>query len=209
MFLFSRQAVLAGPPAETMAWASEIRAYASDKIGTEIALWSAGFGAPVGSVGWTMRVEGLAHVTEIGQKLGSDDGYHALLAKGADYFVAPAEDSLMLPVHGELGEASPPVGSIATVTSASMSGKITEAIGWSVEVAQLVEEITGNPVMVGTSGYGNFMQVIWIGVAADAAAADVQNEQIRTSDEYMAKVDGAHGFFLPGSGNRTVLSRVD
>ena len=209
MFLFSRQAVLSGPPGETMAWASEIRAYASDKIDNEIALWSAGFGAPVGSVGWAMRVGGLADVAANGQKLLSDDGYHKLLAKGADYMVAPPEDTLMSPVHGEFGEASPPVGSVASITSASISGKISEAIGWGVEVAQLVESITGNPVMVGTSGYGNFMQVVWIGVAADAAAADAQNEKVTSSAEYMTKVDGAHGLFLPGSANRTLLTRVD
>lgn len=209
MFLFSRQAVLSGPPAETMAWASEIRAYASDKLGTEIALWSAGFGAPVGSVGWAMRVAGLAEVAANGQTLLSDGGYLELIAKGADYFEAPAEDSLMQPVHGELGEASPPVGSVAAITTASMSGKITEAIGWSVEVAQMVEGITGAPVMVGTNSYGNFMQVVWIGVQRDAAAADAANEKVTSSAEYMSKVDEAHGLFLPGSANRTLLTRVD
>lgn len=209
MYLFSRQAVLNGPPTETMAWASEIRGYAADKTGKDIALWSAGFGAPVGSVGWAMRVEGLADVSNVGAQLLSDDGYVELLAKGADFFVAPAEDTLLSPVHGELGEASPPVGAMATITTASISGSISAAVTWGVEIAQIAEGVIGTPVMVATSAYGNFMQVVWIGVSADAAAADQAAEKITASAEYMTKVDGATGLFLPGSANRTHLTRVD
>lgn len=208
MYLFSRQAVLVGPPTETMAWASEIRAHASATLGREIALWSAGFGAPAGAVGWTMRVEGLADVAAVGQQLLADDGYLGLVAKGADFFPAPAEDNLLTAVHGEVGESSPPVGSVATISTATMSGSVTGAITWAVEVAQLVEGITGTPVMVGTNGYGNFMQVVWISVSADAATTDANNEKVRTSAEYMEKVDGAHGLFLPGSANRAVMTRA-
>ena len=58
MQLFTRQLMTIGPAA--VDWATEIRAAASTRMGIEIGLWAAGFGAPVGAMAFTARVDGIA-----------------------------------------------------------------------------------------------------------------------------------------------------
>ena len=64
MQLFSRRVHLVGAPHETMPYAIGMREFVSDSIGREVALWSAGFGAPVGTLMYTMRVAGVADLAD-------------------------------------------------------------------------------------------------------------------------------------------------
>lgn len=209
MKLFSRRVHLVGPPAETMTYATEMCAYVNDKIGREVALWSAVFGAPLGSMIYTMRVEGIADLATATEGLLADPEYHAKLAAGAAFAGAPAEDSIGTPIRGELGAESPPVGTYASVTTAQISnGKYAEAFGWAVEVAAHVESVTGWPTMVTSSQYGPFGTVNWIAGGADAAAVDASNAALMGDEGYMKMLVAAGDLFLPGSGQQVLIQRV-
>jgi len=88
------------------------------------------------------------------------------------------------------------------------NGKYAEAIGWGVEVAQHVEQVTGIATMFLTNDYGPFARVTWIGVAADAAAADDATRKINTDPSYLDQLNKAATLFLPGTGHRTLLARL-
>ena len=122
MYLFTRSVMLAGPPAASTAHAIELCQYASKTMGRDIALWSAGFGAPLGAMVYAMRVEGLADLESAAAPLVADAEYHERLAAGQQFHGGPAQDSLAQPLFGELGDGSPPVGSVANVTTATMAG---------------------------------------------------------------------------------------
>jgi hypothetical protein len=208
MDLFSRNVMMTGAPATYMAFATEMRAYVSDKLGQEIALWSVGFGAPRGAMTYTARVDGLAGVQAMNATLMGDADYIAKLATGAAMGGGPAEDSLMQPLHGELGDP-PPVGSVATVTTAVIgNGAYADAIGWGIEMAQLVESISGTPTIFAMSAFGAFGQVVWINVAADAAAADAAGNAVNSNADYMGRLSAIGGLFVPASGHRSVASRL-
>lgn len=208
MHLWSRQATFQGPFGEIMEWATGITAHVSDLLGSEVGLWSAGFGAPTGTLGWSMPVDGLAGVAANNETVIADADYHTMLARGQELIVGTAEDQLYQIIHGELGEQRPPVGSVATITRANIGAPWADVIGWGVEMAQLVEGITGTPVLFGTSMFGTFGEVGWIGVNASAADADAGNEKLIASEEYVAKVGEAPGLFVDGSGHRTFMTRV-
>jgi hypothetical protein len=206
--LFSRSITTAGALADVMAFSADMRQYVSEKTGREIALWSVNFGAPLGTMIYTARVEGLADLQSIAANLLEDPAYHAKLAAGAELSGGPAVDGMATPIHGELGDP-PPVGTVALVTTAVMAaGKYAEAIGWGVEIAQLVESVTGNPVLFMLDEYGTFGQVTWIGGAVDAAAADAANAKISADAAYLAKLNDAAGLFVEGSGHRAMVTRV-
>ena len=208
MDLFSRNVLLTGAPTAYMSYATEMRSYASDKLGQEIALWSVGFGAPRGSMTFTARVDGLAGVHAMNATLLSDADYMAKLATGATMGGGPAEDSLMQPLHGEMGDP-PPVGSVATVTTAIVgNGAYADAIGWGIEMAQLVETITGTPTIFGMSAFGTFGQVAWINVSADAAAADAAGQAVNAHADYMGRLGAIGDLFVPASGHRSLAVRV-
>ena len=208
MQLFTRQLATHGPLDAALAWGAETAAMASSKMGLEVALWNAGFGAPVGSLAFTTRIEGIADLSERAGKVADDAEYAAQIAKAADMVAGPAQDSLATPLHGDLGDP-PPVGSFAVVTNAVIAnGKYAEAVGWGIDVAQHVTSLTGMPVGMMMQEYGTFGQLTWIGVGADAAAVDASAAATNGDADYIAKLSAAGDLFVPGSGNRVLVTRV-
>lgn len=208
MQLFSRSVMLTGPFAEVNAWASDMRQYVSDKTGREVGLWSVMFGAPLGTMVYTARLEGLAELQSIGEQLTGDADYHAKLASGRDFSASPPVDQLSTPIYGELGDP-PPVGSVAIVTTASIAnGAYAEALKWSVEIAQYVEGVTGFRSTFLMDDYGPFGQVRWIGIAPDAAAADAAGQKLNADAGYVDKLGATGKLFAQGSGQRGLAMRV-
>jgi hypothetical protein len=208
MQLFTRQVLMTGDPAASMAWAGEIRAMASDKMGTEVGAWAVGFGAQLGALAFSARVDGVADLTARAEKVFGDAEYMAKVTEGRALMAGPPEDSLASPLNGELGDP-PPVGSMAVVTNAQIAnGKFTEAVGWGIDVAQHVTSLTGMPVGVLMQEYGAFGQMTWIGIAADAAAVDASSAATRGDADYIGKLSAAGDLFVPGSGNRVLATRI-
>jgi hypothetical protein len=208
MHLFTRTVTTTGAPAETMAYASDMRSYVSEKTGREVALWSGDFGGPLGTMIYAVRVDGLADLHAMRATLMADSGYHAKLAAGAQFSAGPAMDNMARPIHGELGDP-PPVGSIATVTSAVIgNGRYMEAVAWGVDMAQLVEKISGVPTMFLMNAYGTFGSVTWISVVPDAAAADAAGEAVENDQDYLGRLGAIGDLFVPGSGHRAQATRV-
>jgi len=191
-----------------VAQAIEMAAASSAKMGTEVALWAAGFGAPRGAMAFTMRVDGLADLQAKAAPLAADADYQAKLAKGSAVVVGPPQDSLATPLHGDLGDP-PPVGSMAVVTNAVIAnGQYAEAVGWGIDVAQHVTSVTGMPVGLMMQEYGVFGQLTWIGIGADAAAIDASAAASNGDAEYIKKLSAAGNLFVPGSGHRSLVTRV-
>ena len=167
------------------------------------------FGASVGTFVFTTRLDGIAGVQAMGASLAGDAEFAALVAKGAAWSTGAPVDQMRESLNGENTGGLPPVGSVATVTTAVMNGgKYGAAVTWGLEVAALVEKITGTPVNLSMGMFGEMGQLAWIGVAADAATADAANAKISADAEYMAKIDGSDGLFVPGSAHRRVAVRI-
>ena len=207
MQLFTRALTLAGPPSSTVPWATDMTQYVSAATGREVGLWAGSFGVPIGSVFFSMRVAGLADLDAVTQTLLADPAYHERIAAGAELVAGPAQDSLATPLYGELGDP-PPVGAVATITEATMSGSYTAAIGWAIDVAQHVESLTGSPMLVLSQNYGAFGRVTWIGATASAADADAAAAKVAADTAYLEKLEAANGLFVPASGMTALLPRI-
>jgi hypothetical protein len=192
-----------------MAWAAEMNAYVSKKSGRPLALWSAGFGQPVGTVAWTVPVDSHADLQAAFAGLREDDGYYALLEKGAAFVTGPMVDTLREVVHGAPTPGGRPVGSVALLTTATMSAdKGADAVAWSVELASYITSVTGDPIMFLLDAYGTFGQATWIGAAADMAAIDASNAKMQTDPGYLKRLAASGGLFIPGSGHRSLATRM-
>ena len=208
MKLFTRTVSLTGAPAEYLEFSTKMCGYVTEKTGREVSLWSTVFGAPAGTLTYSVRVEGLADLLSTTSKLMEDSGYHARLAESQAFLGGPAVDGLLTPVHGELGDP-PPVGSFAMITTATMAGgRYIDAIGWGVEIAQHVEKVSGVPTMFVTSTYGGFGDVGWIAGVADAAAADAADAAINADPDYLTMVNSAGDLFVEASGNQSLITRI-
>ena len=208
MQLFSRQVMTAGPPGAAIAWAIDMAGEATSKMGAEVALWSVGMGAPIGAMAFTVRVDGIADLTNRAAPLADDADYTAKLVAGAEFMVAPPNDSLATPLHGELGDP-PPVGSYAVVTNVQIAnGQFAEAVGWGIDIAEHVTSLTSMPVGVMMQEYGPFGTMTFIGISADAAGVDASAAATRGDADYIAKLSAAGALFVPGSGQRMLLTRL-
>jgi len=208
MQLFTRNVMMMGTPADIMNYSTDMRAYVEDKTGREIGLWANLFGAPNGTMSYTVRVEGFADLQAATAGLMEDPVYHEKLAAGQSMIGGPSMDTIGQPIHGEMGDM-PPVGSYATVTRATMAnGRYMEAMGWGVEIAQHVEKVAGLQTMFLSSVFGGFGDVAWIMVAADAAAADAATAAVNGDPDYLTSVNGAGELFIPGSGHQSLTTRV-
>ncbi|HEX6660016.1 MAG TPA: hypothetical protein VF065_18120 [Ilumatobacter sp.] len=208
MQLFSRQVQLTGPIAETSAYAADMTAHVTGLIGREVSLWSTVFGAPLGTMTYTLRVDGVADVLAIAAQVQADAEFHAKLAKGADYAVGDAQDRLFQPLNAEFGDP-PPVGSIALVTSAVIAnGAYDKAFAWGIDMAQHASSVAGIPTLFVAEQFGSFGSVGWIGVAADGAAIDAGTAALNADADYLKKLGAAGDLFLPGSGHRILSTRV-
>ena len=208
MQLFTRRVHLVGPPRETMAYATDMCSYVAEKTGRDIALWAAMFGAPIGTMFYTVRVDGLADLQAATASFVDDDEYHAKLTAGGTFLGAPAEDSIATPLFGELGDA-PPVGSFAQVTSAVISaGKYKDAFTWGVEIAGYTAELTGLPAMFLAGQFGAFGNVTWVGGAPDLATVDRSMATVNSDAGYLERLGAAKELFVEGSGQQGLLTRV-
>lgn len=209
MQLFSRRVLVTGPPSETLAYSADMRAHVSAVLGREVALWAVEFGAPLGTLLYTMRVEGVAEFHELSAKVQADSSYHTKLAEGDAYVGGPAEDNLLQVLFGELGDDHPPVGSVAAITTATIAnGAYEAAIGWGVEMAEHVTKVAGLPTLFGMPQFGPFGGVTWIGVSEDGAAADAAEAALNADADYLAKLGAAGELFAEGSGMRSLATRI-
>jgi hypothetical protein len=201
MLLFSRLVTLRGSPRQTLPWATRMTEYVNERSGLEVSLWSSTFGSPLGTMAWTALVESQVALADGASKLLVDDGYFDLLEEAADLVAAPGEDSLRELIHGQPGER-PPIGAVATITTAiALVDQMADAIGWSVDIAQHVTDISGTPVSVLTNVYGQMGQITWIGVQPDLAAAEAARTAINADAGYLSRIAATKELFMPGSGH--------
>ncbi len=208
MRLFTRTIHLTGPPADVLAFSTDMRSFVSDTIGLEVGLWSVQFGAPLGTLIYSARVDGLAQLSSINEQLMGASGYHERLAKGADFVAAPAQDSLGTPLHGGDGDV-PAVGSVVIATRAVvLGGRYTEAITWGTDMAIHSEKVTGFPVGFYMDAFGPFGGVSWLSAASDAAEAEAAGDKLNADTEYLEKLSDVGHLFVAASGHRSMATRI-
>lgn len=208
MRLFTRTVLTSGPPAEVLAFSTDMRAFVSDTLGIDIGLWTVSFGAPLGTLVYSARVEGVGHLATINETLMSNPAYHEKLAAGAAFSAGAAEDAVMTPLHGGVGDP-PPVGSVVVATRAVVAGgKYAEAVAWGIDVAVHGEQVTGFPVGFYMSDFGVFGSVGWLSAAPDAAAAEAAGDKLNADPAYIEKLGSVGDLFVPASGMRTMATRV-
>lgn len=210
MHLFSRAVTMRGNPRDTVPYAKEICALVNERSPFDVSLWQGLFGVPVGTVVYSAIIESRATFLAGQAQLLGDDDYLDLIDRGTEYLVTPPEDRLVSIVHssgGELQRAG--VGAAATVTAAQIEvDRSTEAIGWSVGMADLVAHTTGVPVHLGAVQHGPFGELQWTSTVSDIAEVDRTVELLNKDEDYLARLDSATGLFVPGSGRQLLLLRI-
>jgi hypothetical protein len=210
MYLFSRTVTMRGNPRDTTAYAKDICALVNERSPFDVSLWQSLFGFPVGTVSFSMLVDSRAAFVAGQAQLLGDDEYLDMLDRGMEFLTTPPEDRLVSMVHhagGELQRAG--VGSVASITAAQVEvDRVIDAMGWSIGMADLVAEITGHPVHLGTVEHGPFGELQWTSTGPDITELDRVSDVLAKDTDYIERLSHATGLFIPGTGRQAVAIRI-
>jgi len=202
MFLFSRGVTLTGGPRASLSWAAQITDYVRAHSSLDLMAWTADFGHPLGTVVWNALADDQAGLAAAATELATQDAFLDLVEAGTALIAAPGEDDLVQLVHGSASGEPPAVGSVALVTTATMEvSRVADVMGWSVDMAQHVESLTGNPVTVWSSVYGVMGRMSWIDVFSDVATMEKSTDTINADAGYLERLTATGELFLPGTGH--------
>jgi hypothetical protein len=210
MYLFSRTITMRGNQRETMAYAREMCELVNERSSFDVSLWQVLFGAPVGTVSYSMLVESRAAFVAGQAALLGDDEYLDAIERGQAFVDQPPQDRLVAMVHhagGELRRAD--VGSAATIVAAQAEvDRIADTLSWSVGVADLVAAITGYPIHLGTLEHGPFGELQWTSTAPDIGEVDRVSDLLAKDEDYLRHMGDSKGLFVPASGRQLLGLRI-
>ena len=208
MILFTRTLTVRGNPRETGGWAGRMAKLVTEKTGKETALWAGLSGTRTGTLIFSAFYENMADFATATETLMADEQYLDGVTEAHQHLVGPPEDRHVEIVHTAGGEyRRPGLGGVVQLTTATPAlGKLAAAIGWGVQITELVSEIIGEPVFFGHSLAGPFGELAWIGASADASAWDRAQAAVTNDPRYLATVDEGTPNFEGGSG-RVILGR--
>ena len=210
MYLFSRTVQLTGDPRNALPVAIGLTEMVNRKSDLQVSLWQTTLGAPVGTLGYSAFVQSHAELDAAMSSLVVDPEYLDQVAGAQQYLAGPPQDQLVEILHNAGAEyRRAEVGWFVNLITAQVANaRFGAAMGWSIEIADLVAEITGNATIFGRSVAGAFGTVGWITAVPNAAAVDASNEALVKDERYLAKLDEMSDLFLPGSGQVSLLRRI-
>jgi hypothetical protein len=210
MYIFQRTTTLQGGYRKPLGWAVEMTEFVNANTDLDVGLWVGGFGFPLGTVAWSARVESRDQLQAAIAGLMEINEYHDRVEAGQEFVTTPGQDSLRQLIFPDaMPEGAPPVGAVATLTTASAAaGHIADAIGWGVEIAGIFAETTGSQASFLVDSYGAYGQVTWISVQESMAATDAANAALMANPDYLKSIDDAGGFFVEGSGMQALATRI-
>lgn len=207
MYLYTRtDRMQFGKADEAVAFAIEAAAYVAEKTGNQVYTWSSVFGAPLGTVTWSARLDSMAALGEMQDQLFADPGFADLGKRGAELMTGEISDSISQ-VLAATSDAAP--GAFASVVTAQCApGHIADAMAWGADILTTVGAITGLPSMMLRSMYGPFAGIGWVSGAASMADIDAANDAMAADATYIKKLDEGGELFITGSANQVLLRRL-
>lgn len=196
-----------GRGGELAAQMPQLRDAVAEATGSPAYAWAGSSGTPIGSFGISTRVEGNAQLMEFQQKMGASEAYGAAAGKLADVLAIPSATSLSQ-IVGFAGVQGEPAPVVTLTQSTIVNGHLREAMAWGLGMLEFVHEATGMSGLFTSLSAGSFFDVMWILSAQNGAELDAANAALQGNPDYMALIDSAAGFFIPGSANRATLVQM-
>jgi len=189
-----------------MAVAMEAATRASDIMGMPVSLWTPVFSAEINTAVWTATAEHLSAFETGGDALANSADFMDWIEQNDSMFQGSVDDAVLQIVSGSATPDEPPA--YVNVTRAvAANGSVTEAMTMGVELAQVVERVTGMPMVFGTYVTGSYASVAWGAAVSDLDAAEAANAAMAASDELRKLIDSAGHVYQPGV-TGTLLRRL-
>ncbi len=207
MYIFNRtRTVKPGKVMEAGPAAVAIAGSVKKLTGLDVYVWNTVFGAPAGTMSWSVRLDSQAQLMEATEKMVADQGYLEEVLALNDLFHGDTTDNMVRVISGTPAETP---GKYVAITQATMAnGMYDQAIAWGMEMQAFVAAETGLGSMFGMAMYAGFADLGWLLSAASAAELDKFDDWRMTSADYQKRIHDAAGLFIEGSGSNSLIQRV-
>jgi len=207
MYIFSRSTIAAlGRQFDAIPAAVGVAQLVTKVTGHEVNVFAARFGAPQGSVMWSTRVESMAELQGITDKLMADSGYLEMLESMNGLFMAPAEDRLSRVLTAPIDGAT---SKYYGVTRAAMAnGKQADAVAFGIKTAEYIGKSLGTMTAFTKAAYGGFNDVSWLIAFDTEADVDAFEDWQMTDSGYHDIVAEAGDLFVENTGHITLIERI-
>ena len=192
---------------DAAAFAVEVAGKVTSITGKPVSAFSGVYGHPLGTVVWSVRADSQAELADDDAKILGDPGYVDLVQRNIHLFDGPATDQLVAVVSSSLAPTPKPIYSLLTATIAN--GKFTPAMAFGVKAQAYVAKSTGLANAFTSSVFGAFGAIGWLTGAASMADVDRYTEWQATDPGFHALVDEASDLFIPGSGQSSLIKRLN
>ncbi len=207
MYIFSRSTIAAlGRQFDAIPAAVGIAELVTKLTGDEVNVFTARFGAPQGSVMWSARMESMADLQAMTDKLMADAGYLEMLESMNGLFMAPAEDRLGRVLTGPIEAASSKYYGITR--AAMVNGKQADALAFGVKTAEYIGKSLGTQSAFTKASYGGFNDVTWLVGFDSEADVDAFADWEMSDSGYHDILAEAGDLFVENSGHQSLIEKI-
>ena len=208
MYVFSRRTIAAlGKQLEAVPAALSIAEKVSEISGAELNVFSARFGAPLGTIMWSRRVDSMVELQEMSDKVLADPDYLAMVGGMSGLFMTPPEDTigrvLSAPLEGE------PTRFWGITRAAMTAGRYAEAVEFGVEIADYMGSALGAQTVFLKANYGGFADVTWLVGMNSMDEVDKFDDWQLSDAGYQSRVEKAAGLFVENSGQQSLIEKLN
>ncbi len=207
MYLFSRTVTAAsGQLMHAVGPSVDIAQRVAEVTGTRLDVFRVMYGAPLGTLMWAGRIDGVATVTANEEKLAADDRFLALEQSLAAMLPVPGVDR-MARLIVDPGDGPP--SAYYAITSATMAaGNYPAAVAHGTRAAQYMGDEFGTRVAFMTPIADGFADVTWAVELTSSEEVDRFNDWLLTDAGYQDIVGEAATLYVESSGHRSLLQKV-
>jgi hypothetical protein len=207
MYLFNRSLVAArGREADAASFALESSSHISAASGVEFSVFSAVFGRPIGTLSWTAIVDSLEEFQVATDKLNADAKYQQITARAADLFDGGGQD-----VFAQLVSATPdaaPSGWYSVTEATIVAAHGAAAMEFGVAMQAYIETTYEVSTAFLSETFNQMGSVAWTIGFDSPKQFDAMSSAIMTDAKYSKMVADAAGYFVLGSGTRSLTRRI-
>lgn len=153
------------------------------------------------------QLEGTAEWIESQQQLATSPGYADLLEAASSCIAQPAHGTSE-EIVGSAGDLDGPAA-VSTVTRVTLlGGHLSDAMGWGMEVLDLVHEVSGLSCAFTRTTAGAIHDIGFVLRARSGEALDQADKKLAADPRYTNLVDRVGPSCVPGSARRTMLLQL-
>lgn len=209
MYISARTGQIANDLVAATAFALEVAEVVESTTGNTVSVWQGMLGTPLGSISWSGQVEGFAQSAAQDQKLMENAQYVEMVqqAGSAGLFVPGSIENHFARILHAAGTPGP-FEYFQLISARVATGKLPDAVAFATDMADYASGLTGNPVTVAGSNWGDPGTLMFFTGHADADSVDAAQDATMGDAGYQERLAKAAGIFVDGTATASLAKRL-